>query len=111
MNSFRNVSPAVAHVAPLAVFLCFTALVPLIKVENTMLPWWRHAPEQWIYPIQTLVVGALLWVWRRQYTFRPVRGLAWATLFGVIGFLWWCFPAWIGHRLEASGTTIPAWAE
>jgi CAAX prenyl protease-like protein len=107
----RRISPSIAHVAPLAVFLVFTSLVPLFAVDNPMLPWWRRAPEQWIYPLQTLVVGALLWVWRREYTFKPVRGVALAALFGLAGFLWWCFPAWAGQKLESSGTAIPSWAE
>lgn len=104
-------SPTTAHVAPLAVFLGLSSLVPLIAVENTMLPWWHHAPEQWVYPLQTLVVGALLWLFRRHYTFAPIRGLSLAAAFGVLGILWWCLPVLLWQKLTASGVTIPEWCE
>src|SRR3954469_1470653 len=107
----RRVSPTIAHVGPFVVFLCFTALAPLFTVENTMLPWWRHAPEQWIYPFQTIVIALLLWSWRGQYTFGPLSGIGLATLFGSIGFIWWCFPAFLAQRLITSGSAVPHWAE
>src|SRR5688572_30808428 len=98
-------SPTFAHVAPLAVFLGFVALVPLVSVENSMLPWWRHAPEHWIYPLQTIVVGALLWLCRAHYTFPPLRGFPLAIALGIVGILWWCLPAFLWQKLHASGTT------
>ncbi len=71
-----------AHIAPLAVFLLLTSLVPLIAVENPELPWWRSAPEHWIYPLQTLVCGGVLAFFWRNYTFRPARGFVLATVLG-----------------------------
>ena len=104
-------SPTFAHVAPLAVFLGFTGLVPLLSVENTMLPWWRHAPEQWIYPLQTIVVGVLLWLGRRHYNFAPFRGFAIAIVFGIVGILWWCAPALLWQRVSVTGVSVPFWCE
>jgi CAAX prenyl protease-like protein len=104
-------SPTFAHVAPLAVFLGFTALVPLMAVENTMLPWWRHAPELWVYPLQTVVAGVLLWMCRAHYNLAPFRGFALAVILGVIGIVWWCLPAFLWQILTASAVTIPSWCE
>jgi hypothetical protein len=102
-------TPSSAHVAPLAVFIAFTALVPLLAVENSMLPWWRHAPEQWVYPLQTVIVGILLWRLRSFYTFTPLRGFALAIVLGIIDILWWCLPALLWQKLTAAGVTVPAW--
>jgi len=104
-------NPAVAHIAPLAVFLLFTALPPMLAVENTLLPWWRHAPEQWVYPLQTIVVGALLWVCRKHYTFRPFTGFGLATLLGVVGIAIWLAPDFLYQRLTAAGVPSQNWWE
>jgi CAAX prenyl protease-like protein len=104
-------TPTIAHVAPLAVLLGLSALVPLVVVENTMLPWWRHAPEQWVYPLQTVIVGVLLWRLRGFYTFTPLRGFPLAVIFGIIGILWWGLPALLWQKLTAAGVTVPAWCE
>jgi len=104
-----RVTSAFAHIVPFAVFLAFIGLVPLIAVENTMLPWWRHAPEQWVYPLQTLVVGILLVLFRRHYTFAPFRGYSLAIMLGIIGAVWWCLPAFLWQNLTASGVALPAW--
>lgn len=106
-----RISPTFAHIAPLAVFLLITSLVPLFAVENTMLPWWRHAPEQWLYPLQTVAVGALLWMCRGHYVFRPLRGFPLAILLGVVGIVWWCLPAFLYQKLTASGTVVASWGE
>ena len=105
----RPVTAGLAHTAPLAVFIAISALVPVVAVENPMLPWWRHAPEQWVFPLQTLVAGCLLLLFRRHYTFTPVRGLVLATLLGVAGIVWWCLPAFVWQNLHASGIAMPEW--
>lgn len=105
----QRVSPATAHIAPLAVFLLFTALVPAFAVENTVLPWWRHAPEQWLYPLQTVAVGALVFLLRGRYTFTPIRGFTLAVIFGIVGIAWWCLPALLWQKLSAAGVNVPEW--
>ena len=104
-------NPTLAHVLPLAVFLVFTSLPGLFLIDNTQLPWWRHAPEQWVYPLQTLVVGALLLVFRKHYTFKPFRGFGLAVLLGFVGIVLWLLPAFIYQKLTASGVEVPEWAE
>ncbi len=87
----------VAHIAPFAVFVLFTALVPAVAIHNSALPWWRSAPEHWIYPLQTVVCGALLICFWKNYTFRPSRGLVLATVLGIVSIVLWILPAHLFH--------------
>jgi CAAX prenyl protease-like protein len=80
------------------------ALASALVIKNPELPWWRSAPEHWIYPIQTLVCGALLLWFRKDYAFKPVRGLGLATLLGVVGIAIWFLPAWLWSQWRASRT-------
>lgn len=93
-TSTARAHPTAAYVAPFAVFLGFLAVKPLFTVENSQLPWWRSAPEHWLYPLQTFVCGGLLLYYRRAYEFRPWRGLGRATVLGALGIVWWFAPAW-----------------
>lgn len=103
MLRYRHHATA-AHVAPLAVFLLLTSLVPLVAVKNSALPWWRSAPEHWIYPVQTVVCGALLLFFRGQYTFRPFRGYLLATVLGVVGIAVWILPGHLFHSAQSRGS-------
>lgn len=82
----------VAHVAPLMVFVLFMSVSGFFKIENSAAPWYQQGPEHWVYPIQIIVCGALLFVWWRHYTVTPWRGLGLAVLFGVIGIVVWIAP-------------------
>jgi len=75
-----------------------------------MLPWWRHAPEHWLYPVQSVIVGALImWCWSR-YEFKPVRTLLLATVLGAIGIVIWLLPALVYIQLQSHGVIVPEWA-
>lgn len=102
-------SPAVAHVLPLAVFMLLNTLPSMVAVDNSMLPWWRHSPEHWIYPLQTVTVGALLCFFWKHYTFKPIRGVGLAILLGAVGIALWLLPAEIYIRLTKQGVTVPEW--
>jgi CAAX prenyl protease-like protein len=105
-----RVSPAVAHGLPLVVFMLIAAVLPLVKVENAMLPWWRSAPEHWLYPLQTLVAGGLLiWLWPR-FEFKSLRGWWLATVLGVVGIGIWLLPALAYQKLLQIGVEVPEWA-
>jgi len=93
MLKYRN-NAAIAHVAPLAVFMLLTSVVPLVAIENSALPWWRSAPEHWVYPLQTLVCLGLLAFFWRNYSFRPARGFMLATVLGIAGIGVWILPGW-----------------
>lgn len=90
----------IAHVAPLVVFQVLLLLLQFGH-NSPDLPWHVRAPEQWIYPLQTLVCGALLAWWWKQYQFdRPTaRQLAAGVLVGGLGIALWILPCEIFHRL------------
>lgn len=72
-----------------------SALVSLgFTVRDDDWPWYRSAPEQWIYPLQTFVtLGVLLYFWR-QYDFSIGKGWKLGALMGVVGIAIWLAP---GH--------------
>ena len=88
-----------AHVLPFVVFMVFVEVPKFFKVENEELPWYTFAPEQWVYPVQTVVVGLLLIFFRRHYQFAPLRGLVLATLLALIGIVVWILPSIFYHRM------------
>lgn len=98
-------SPAVAHTAPLVLFMCLSSVVSLFLVENSVLPWYQRAPEHWVYPVQCVIVGAVLLLFRKHYTLAPWRGLPLAILLGAVGIAAWLLPA----MLYREG--LPAWCE
>ena len=103
-------SATAAHVIPLAVFLAFLSLPGWFRIENPELPWYQKAPEHWIYPIQTLVCGALLVLFRRHYTLPPWRGLGLAALFAVVGIAAWIAPSWLFEKAGAPADAPEWWS-
>ena len=101
-----------AHVLPLFVFLGVLLLLPVLEatgfyVDNEDLyPWYRHAPEQWLYPLQTIIALSLLFHYRKQYDFRPVRGIGIALVFGLMGIVFWILP---GHIFHVTGMEEGWW--
>jgi len=102
-----------AHVAPLFVFMLFL-LVPSIlemtgfTVKNEYFPWYRRAPEQWLYPLQTLVGLVLLARFWKHYDFRPVTAFAVVagTLAGLAGIALWILPGYL-FRVHGVGEGWP----
>ena len=75
-----------AYVIPLMAFMVFLPLNEIIAIRNPESPWWRQAPELWIYPIQVILCLGLLWYYRSRYSFvAPKRSaIAWAAIIGVV---------------------------
>lgn len=98
---------AAAHIVPLVVFMGLMMLssLPGLEWKHPSAPWWRQQPQQWIYPLQTVVCLALLAFWWRQYTFRPLgaRAWLWGGAGGVVGIALWILPGWWHAR---TGQTI-----
>lgn len=92
-------SAAVAHAAPLVLFMLLSATVDLFRIENSALPWYQHAPEHWVYPVQCALVGAVLLFFRKHYTFKPWRGLGLAAVLAVIGIVIWLLPSLLGREV------------
>lgn len=89
-----------AHVLPFAVFLLLQAIPDLLRIDNPELPWFRRAPEQWIYPLQTLACGALLLAGRRHYPLAPWRAIGPALALGLLGFAVWILPVELFTRAQ-----------
>ena len=106
-----RVSPAIAHVLPLVLFTLLNAVPGLFRVENSELPWHVRAPEQWVYPLQTLICATVLVLFRKHYTLTPWRGLGMAFALGIVGIAVWIAPALLREELIQRGLKPAAWWE
>lgn len=93
-----------AHVLPFFVFMGFLLLLQFAGAWLTWrhpdAPWWRRAPEQWVYPLQTMVCGVLLFLHRRYYDFRwNTKGVLAGVLFGAFGIGIWLLPTTLHDHL------------
>lgn len=93
---------AVAHVAPLMVFMGFLLLLEGLRFSGfssseESAVWWRRLPEMWVYPLQTTVTLIVLGVYWEYYEFRPIgiRGLGMAILAGIVGIVVWIAPGFL----------------
>lgn len=85
----------VAFVAPMAVFLGLLALNSLAKSVGD--GFWFRSAEYWIFPLQTIVCGALLWRFRRAYELGRPRRIGVACVVGVVVFAVWIAPQIVLH--------------
>lgn len=61
--------------------------------EHPQAAWWRQAPEQVIYPLQTLSCLALLIYWRRSYHYNfAFKSSLLGAGFGLLGIAVWLLP-------------------
>ena len=98
-ESTRNAikSPIFAYAAPFGVFLLFLFLAQMLeKVVPTTDNVWLARPAYLIYPLQTIVCGALLlYVWRKI----EFRGIAYLSVIFAVGFFvfaMWTSPQYFG---------------
>ncbi|MEM9237233.1 MAG: CPBP family glutamic-type intramembrane protease, partial [Verrucomicrobiota bacterium] len=100
------------QVIPFAVFIGFLLVLALadsfLKIDLPSAPWWRRAPEQWIYPLQTVLALGLVIRWWRSYEFN--WSLKWSLIgvvFGAIGIGFWILPTalydWLGMEGQTEG--------
>lgn len=89
----------IAHIAPLVIFQIIMLLVQTGK-NNPVYPWYVRAPEQWVYPLQTIVCGTLILWWWKQYQFRwPDFGqVLVAVVVGLAGIALWILPCEVFYR-------------
>lgn len=92
-------SPAAAWAGPLIIFMGFLMLMSAVRSDQTEV-WYRARPEQWIYPLQTIVTLSAVAFWWKHYTFRPLKAVhaAWAAVAGLIGIVLWILPSWLFDR-------------
>ena len=80
----------VAFTLPMALFISLLGLAGAIRKPGAAL--WLSAPEQWIYPAQTLLCGAaVFWFWR-DFEFRLPRKAWFALLIGIVVWVVWIAP-------------------
>jgi len=105
LHHWRN-NRLVAYVAPLAVFMLLMTLPGLFEIAHPDVPWYRRAPEQWAYPLQTLVCGLLLLFWWSQYgwKFLRLRHVFLAAGVGLLGIFIWILPAELHIRFGWGGS-------
>jgi uncharacterized protein len=99
-----------AQVLPFVAFMGFTLLLQFFGTfflwEHPAAPWWRHWPEQWIYPLQTLATLALLVRFRKYYEFSwSWKWSVLGVLFGAVAIGFWLLPTVMYDRLGLTGET------
>ena len=91
---------ALAHILPIALFMGFLLVIPILEFFGFLVnnkdayPWYRYAPEQWLYPLQTIVCLILIKKYWSHFNFGRVKGLGFAILMGIVGITLWILP---GH--------------
>lgn len=99
-----------AHVTPFVIFMSLVLLLQfggeLFKWDHPAAPWWRRWPEQWVYPIQTLVCLVYLIRHWRYYEFHwNLKWLLVGVLFGAVGIGLWLLPTTLYDRWQLTGET------
>jgi hypothetical protein len=92
----------IAYTLPMATFLALLALVSFLhKIDNSFL---LKSSEYWVYPLQTILCGALVaWFWR-EYHLRFPRGAWFAIAAGVAVFVLWIAPQqFLGFSARTDG--------
>lgn len=112
LQDIRN-NRAYAHVVPLAAFMVLSLLlsIPNLEWAHPNAPWWREWPEQWVYPIQTLVVAGLLVFFWRNYSFGPftLKGIGLGAIMGVVGIALWILPSFCYGYFGFTEETVGFW--
>jgi CAAX prenyl protease-like protein len=80
----------VAFMLPMAVFLTLLGLAGVVR--KPVAGSWLESPEYWIYPAQTLICGALVTWFRREYELRAPRKVWFAIAIGLVVFVVWIAP-------------------
>lgn len=86
------------YVLPFGIFMGWTLLLqlagPLVAWDHPSAPWWRQAPEQIVYPLQTLTAGWFVWRVRRRVSWNcSSHGILLGAAAGIAGIAVWLLPA------------------
>jgi CAAX prenyl protease-like protein len=86
-----------AYVLPFAVFMGCLALVSLVQAfaPDQGAPLWLADPKYWVYPLQTVVCGALLVWFRQSYAWGARWHVVTGVLAGLVVLAVWVSPQWI----------------
>ena len=79
----------------MAAFLALLALSSGLKTIGG--PMWLRLPEYWIYPLQTVICGSLVFWYRREFDWSWPRRTWFAIGVGILVFVIWISPqTWFG---------------
>ncbi len=99
-----------AHVVPLAVFMLLLApfqLTGWLEWKHPDAAWWQQYPEQWQYPLQSLITIGLLLFFRKNYELKWSRHVFFGALMGAVGIGIWILPTqlhtWMGLEGDQEG--------
>lgn len=110
-DELRTTAPrdwAKAQVVPFAAFIGLSMLLqflaPVLEWKHPSAPWWRHYPEQWMYPVQALVCFGLLLKFWKYYEFRGSAKWTFVGIaFGAVGIGLWLLPTTLYDHLGLTG--------
>jgi len=94
-----------AYIVPFFAFMGGLALIELIgKFAQNSTSFWLTQPHFWVYPLQTIVCGALLFYYRKHYPLRPLGQPLLTLGAGVLVLVLWISPqAFFGQPLRLKG--------
>ena len=98
-----------AYMLPMGLFIALLILNGALKGSGNS--FWLSSPEYWIYPVQTVLCGALiLWFWREYRLERPAR-LGFGLAAAILVFVLWIAPqAFFGAGARSTGFDPDAFA-
>lgn len=79
-----------AYAGPFVLFILLQAVPGLVRTASPTAPWFLQTPEFWIYPLQTLLCGGLMFYFRREYPrgISPLGALVGAGAGAIVFALW-----------------------
>ncbi len=82
-----------AYASPFILFMALLALSDGVQaVFHTESAFLLHSPKYWIFPVQTVLCGALLLYFRRQYALERPRLVSLTVISAVAVFVIWISP-------------------
>jgi hypothetical protein len=91
-----------AYALPMLSFIALLALNGLLKkIDNRF---WLSSAEYWIYPLQTILCGGLVFWFRREYQWHRLSRAGFAIAVAVFVFVLWISPqAFLGFSPRTEG--------
>src|SRR5437868_4908835 len=80
----------IAYVAPMGAFIALLALDPLLASLGRT--FWLQQPEYWVFPLQTVVCGLILFRFWRVYELKAPRRVATGIAVGLLVLGLWISP-------------------
>jgi len=93
-----------ALVVPFGVFMGMLVVIQLvggaIEWKHPDAPWWRRAPEQWLYPLQAVLASGFVLRGWKYYDFRwSAKAVIAGIAFGAVGIGVWLLPTTLYDRM------------